>query len=345
MDPRPILSGLSPQVHRPPTHRPLPAQDPLCSDRRSSASLSPSPGPAAGNACPNAFAQKLPPRRSALLTTDGRTSNCCLSRCPGRSAERKNANRKAAHERPPAQLQAFPAYNKRPKGVLPHGPQLSPIKIRSTHNAWAVLRTFFKWAEKEHHTGRPDKSIPPPKLMAEGPVQPFTEDEVHRLIAAAESVKAEAKDGRNFRICHPLARRNVAIIVVPLDSGLRVSELCRLDIRDYNPMSGEVTVKAHSTAQKTHGRLVYLGKRARQILWRYLADREEQRPHDPLFPSSEDRRMDGNAVYQALKRIAHQANVPKCHPHRFHHTAAIQFLRNGGNVFVLQRILGRRTGR
>ncbi len=53
--------------------------------------------------------------------------------------------------------------------------------------------------------------------------------------------------------------------------------------------------------------------------------------------------MEGQAVYLVLKRIARQAGVQHCHPHRFRHTAAIQFLRNGGNVFVLQRILGHRT--
>jgi len=53
--------------------------------------------------------------------------------------------------------------------------------------------------------------------------------------------------------------------------------------------------------------------------------------------------MDGHSVYLVLKRIAKQAGVTNCHPHRFRHTAAIQFLRNGGNVIVLQRILGHRT--
>jgi hypothetical protein len=33
---------------------------------------------------------------------------------------------------PHTQFQAFPGYGKRPAGMLPHSPQLSPIKIRST---------------------------------------------------------------------------------------------------------------------------------------------------------------------------------------------------------------------
>ena len=212
--------------------------------------------------------------------------------------------------------------------------------ISTRNNAWAALRKFYSWAEQELKAGRPDKAIPAPKRSSESPVQPFTEDEIHRLITAAEATKVETSNGRSYKIRRRLAERDMAIIIVLLDTGLRVGELCRLDTRDYNSMTGEITVKAHGTAQKTHGRLVYLGKRAKQALWRYLSCREEQRSDDPLFLSDEGRQLDRGAISQMLRRVGKNAGVLHCHPHRFRHTAAIQFLRNGGNIFVLQRILG-----
>ena len=41
-----------------------------------------------------------------------------------------------------------------------------------------------------------------------------------------------------------------------------------------------------------------------------------------------------------LNTVARQAKISDVHPHRFRHTFAITFLRNGGNTFALQKLLG-----
>jgi integrase/recombinase XerD len=42
-------------------------------------------------------------------------------------------------------------------------------------------------------------------------------------------------------------------------------------------------------------------------------------------------------------RLGAKAGVQACHPHRFRHTFAVNFLRNGGNAFELQMALGHTT--
>ena len=94
------------------------------------------------------------------------------------------------------------------------------------------------------------------------------------------------------------------------------------------------------TGRKTHGRIVYLGKAARKAVWKYLAEREIKYHDDPLFLTDDDKPMTHGAIRLLLGRIGASAGVPKVHPHKFRHTFAVQFLRNGGNIYVLQRLLG-----
>lgn len=74
-------------------------------------------------------------------------------------------------------------------------------------------------------------------------------------------------------------------------------------------------------------------RRARFHVWRYLAERET-RPTDALIP------LAPKTIRNLLYSIGQRAGVDDCHPHRFRHTMAIEYLRNGGDIFTLQRILG-----
>lgn len=56
--------------------------------------------------------------------------------------------------------------------------------------------------------------------------------------------------------------------------------------------------------------------------------------HVPPSPLQKD------SLYHIIEKIGLRAGVQNCHPQRFRHTFAIQFLRNGGNIYTLQAILG-----
>lgn len=53
--------------------------------------------------------------------------------------------------------------------------------------------------------------------------------------------------------------------------------------------------------------------------------------------------MTTNGLYQLIKSLGDPAGVTDAHPHRFRHTFAVNFLRNGGNTLELQRLLGHTT--
>lgn len=200
-------------------------------------------------------------------------------------------------------------------------------------NHWKALRSFFRWA---HENGlvnsnpasdllRPEFSMPE--------IQPFTEDEIRRLLKAAEYIHAK-RNGKTVAVKRPTAKRNLALLLLALDTGLRLGEVARLKISDVRLEAREVYVAPYSTGKKTKSRVVPIGKATSMALWRYLSQTSSDDVAQSLF------RLKPRSIRAIILRLGKSANVPHTHPHRFRHTFAIEYLRNGGDIFTLQRILG-----
>ena len=56
-----------------------------------------------------------------------------------------------------------------------------------------------------------------------------------------------------------------------------------------------------------------------------------------------DRSLSRYGLGRLIGRLGQRSGVRDAYPHRFRHTFAINFLRNGGNIYVLQEILGHST--
>lgn len=88
-------------------------------------------------------------------------------------------------------------------------------------------------------------------------------------------------------------------------------------------------------------RMVRLSANTTKAIWHYLTTRPEAASTEPLFSNhAETSHITRRNLLTLLSRIGALAGVKDVHPHRFRHTFAIEFLRNGGNIYALQEILG-----
>ncbi len=106
---------------------------------------------------------------------------------------------------------------------------------------------------------------------------------------------------------------------------------------DYVQAQGRLLVREGKWGKD---RVVFLGQSGRRILWRYLVTRPDVKPGDPLFASNTGTALERNNLRKTLQRIGERAGVLDVTVHRFRHTFAVNFLRNGGNVLELQDMLG-----
>jgi len=206
-----------------------------------------------------------------------------------------------------------------------------PLSPKTLRNVWVTLSAFFRWASIELDVPNPMKAVPAPRFE-QAPVEPFTQQDIEALLKACEFCKeAKTTERRRFTMRRATAKRDRAIILTLLDTGLRASELCALNFGDLEQKTGKIYVKhgVSSGAKGGKGRAVF------------LAEREDgEDPDAPLFMGKHNRPLNKDALRHLMSELGAKAQVAKCHPHRLRHIFAITYLRSGGDVFTLQALPG-----
>lgn len=205
--------------------------------------------------------------------------------------------------------------------------QLARLRPASAANRYRSLQQFFKWLTIEGQIkASPMANMEPPNV----PVVPppvLADDQLDRLLKACA--------GSGFE-----ARRDKAIIIVLLDTGVRLGELAGMKLADVTPGRSPHpwTIKVSG---KTGTRKVALAKNASTALHWYLGVRERHpRANEPWLWLGLKGQLTSNGVAQMLRRRGAEADIDHLNPHRFRHSFAHYYLLGGGQERQLMELAG-----
>jgi integrase/recombinase XerC len=163
------------------------------------------------------------------------------------------------------------------------------------------------------------------------------QDQIAAVLAAGEAAPQAADEPRAAAI----AWRDTAIMELLYASGIRVSELCGLDVGDLD--EGRRTVRVLGKGSKE--RVVPVGVPAARAVRQWLrAGRPllvTERSGAALYLGARGGRLDPRTARRVVHaRIAAAGSVPDAGPHGLRHSAATHLLEGGADLRSVQEILG-----
>ena len=194
---------------------------------------------------------------------------------------------------------------------------------------FAALRTFYRFLVERHGLqDNPLKQVQLPKLDKKLPVV-LTAKQIGTLLAAPMAMVKSDKAPKW------MPQRDAAILELFYSSGLRLSELASLEVRDVDTFTESVRVLGKGRKE----RIVPVGSLALEAIQKY---RQAAGVHTgPLFINKSRRRLSTRSVWLSLKRYLAFAEIPQnISPHKLRHSFATHLLDAGADLRSVQALLG-----
>jgi site-specific recombinase XerD len=212
------------------------------------------------------------------------------------------------------------------------------VSVRTRNARLTAIRSLFQFASFRHpeHAALIQRVLAiPPKRADKALVTFLSEEEVDALLACPNSSTW-------------IGRRDRALLVLALQTGLRVSELTGLTCSDIVLGTG-AHVRCRGKGRKE--RITPLRSDTRKILRAWLDERAGG-PTEPLFPGPKGGRLSRDAVRRLVERhvAAAAATCPSLatkavSPHVLRHSCSMNLLRRGVDIAVIALWLGHEDAR
>ncbi len=195
--------------------------------------------------------------------------------------------------------------------------------------AYGALRCAFRFWHREGVLATNPMALVERPRRERVLIRPMSPDQAARLL---EQPDAKTLEGLRDR----------ALMMLMLDSGLRVTEAITAEASRIDWLNCALTVMGKGRKERS----VPFSARTCQTMLDYARRRGQGRVQAPqFFLGPRGRPLDRSGVRKAVAGYGRQAGIEgvRVSPHTLRHTFAVLYIRNGGDSFSLQEILGHST--
>lgn len=185
-------------------------------------------------------------------------------------------------------------------------------------NIRRILSSFFTWLEDENY-------------ILKSPVR-----RIHKIKTTKQVKETYSDEALELLRDNCKTVRDLAIIDILASTGMRVGELVKLNIVDVDFLNRECVVLGKGSKE----RVVYFDARTKLHLQNYLNSRADD--NEALFVSllEPHNRLEIAGVEIMLRKLGHNLDIHKVHPHKFRRTLATRAIDKGMPVEQVQKLLG-----
>ncbi len=225
------------------------------------------------------------------------------------------------------------------KRIVGKGREVNGVRASTTLTYWSKLNTFFEWVvSQKDNKGKPKYIRVNPLL---GIRRPQVKYDDRRWLNHQELEKIMTATILNAHWLNNYVRkRNIAIILTLLFTGIRSGELVGLYVSDIDFERRLLTIRGETSKSREHRKVPINPK-----LWTHLNDyldarKKENKMTPYLFTSStKDEGFTADGLKSVVKHIVKASGV-KFHPHRFRHTFAVNLSLRNIDVYHLKVLMG-----
>jgi len=198
----------------------------------------------------------------------------------------------------------------------------------SVHDYYGCVKRFFNWLVCEGVLpANPMATMRSPRVPKRI-ICPFSTDHIRDMLLLCDSGKF-------------LGVRNQAIILAFVGTGLRLSEMAGIQLKDIDFDRELIKVMGKGAKE----RVVGIGKGAQKAMLKYLLLRRDKLPC--LWVTEEARPMRARGIQIMIRRLGRRAGITgvRVSPHTFRHTFGTWSLLNGASEREVQSLLGHSSQR